>query len=377
MNFLENITFRRHRAQSLNETNISSDKSINGSTLDVTASSLPNVSSNENDELLEELKNEIDKLKLELAAAHGEIINLSLENTQLKNSLQESSSKNELLKKATNELRSNLCSPINQSKLSTPIAKTKKQKKEHRKDNSTLKEITCTPKRKLASLNQTLTNEAKTNNITSDETIEKNKNITHKKCQKICILSSNKDNNILTIAEQNFENRKVIHYLTPNVGIKKMTENLDNKLKDYTLNDYCVILIGEEDFLTTNNYFDIIIHLRHTLQSMIHTNIILCVPTYKCREYSMMFNWRVETFNNLLFFDILSHEYAYVIDSNLQLSYDYDMFSRRNGKLNNVGMHNVFDNIKEFILNLEIQNNIVNTDNYDQLTDNKSDFFRV
>lgn len=39
-----------------------------------------------------------------------------------------------------------------------------------------------------------------------------------------------------------------------------------------------------------------------------------------------MFNWRVETFNNLLYLDIMTHEHAYILDSNKYLDYNYNMF---------------------------------------------------
>lgn len=85
------------------------------------------------------------------------------------------------------------------------------------------------------------------------------------------------------------------------------------------MDDFCVILIGENDFYKTDNYVNIIVKLRETLQKVQNTNIIICVPTFKLSNYSILFNWRIETFNNLLYLDLQTYNYATVFDSNLDL----------------------------------------------------------
>lgn len=203
------------------------------------------------------------------------------------------------------------------------------------------------------------------------------------KIRKMCIISSNKSNSVLKIAENTFQDSQIIHYLTPNAGINTLTEDLELKLKNYTLQDYCIILIGQDDFLSTNNYFDTIITLRKRLQTLEYTNIILCLPTYRCKKFSAVFNWRVETFNNLLYLDILSNNYAYLVDSNLQLSYDDRMFSYVNGNVNNQGMKSIFDNVKYLVDDLIKYNNeydiLINDSNektdQSNMTKSNSDFF--
>lgn len=73
-----------------------------------------------------------------------------------------------------------------------------------------------------------------------------------------------------------------------------------------------------------------------------------------------MYNSRIETFNNLLYLDIHSYNYAILFDSNLDLTYDRTMF-KFNGSINDHGIKNIFENLKHFyIVNNEIQENNIN-----------------
>lgn len=63
----------------------------------------------------------------------------------------------------------------------------------------------------------------------------------------------------------------------------------------------------------------------------------------------MMFNSRIEYFNRLLYLDILTLQYAYLFDSNLNLDYDYSSFSRLNGKINNHSLDVIFKDISAAI----------------------------
>lgn len=66
-----------------------------------------------------------------------------------------------------------------------------------------------------------------------------------------------------------------------------------------------------------------------------------------------MYNRRIENFNKLLYLDACTHYCAYLFDSNYYLSYDYNMFWKKSGSVNNRGMANIFVNInlmlQEFI----------------------------
>lgn len=346
MNFFGNITQRRRqrrRSDTNEELNVTNELS---STLDGTTSSMPNMSDDDNDET-RNLRLEIEKLQLELSTAHEEINNLSIENTELKKALKESTSKNQTVIKAAKLLSSELLTP-NKSKqqLTTPRRTTKSSQKRKSVDRTRIQEtppkITATPVTPTP--------------VGNPQNIERTKyDVQVQGKQKLCILSTNKTNRILTIASRTFPNYQICHYLTPTCGIKKLVSDVDVKLKDFTMNDYCIIMVGEEDFRQTNNYVELTIYIRETLLKIKHTNVILCLPTYKLSDHSAMFNCRIETFNNLLYLDVCTNNYALLFDSNLNLTCDYEMFLRSNGSLNNHGMTNVFENLSKLI-NIEKSN---------------------
>lgn len=163
-------------------------------------------------------------------------------------------------------------------------------------------------------------------------------------------MSSNNVNTILSTAQNTFPSHDICHYILTNCGIKRLLNNLDKKLLNFTKNDYCLIFIGSKDFESTVNYSDLIIDIRDILMKLQHTNIILCLPSYKFNGYSVLYNSRIEAFSNLLFHDIYTYSYAILIDSNLNLNYDDTMFYKRSGILNNLGLKTIFDSLKSFIL---------------------------
>ncbi|KAL0858270.1 hypothetical protein ABMA27_012174 [Loxostege sticticalis] len=216
------------------------------------------------------------------------------------------------------------------------------------------------------------TEQTNNNNARDFRTSIKNKTRLEK--NKMCFLSTNRNNNILSIAEQFFsKDYNLCHYLMPNVDLKQLLKGIGSKLANFTENDFCVILIGHQDFTTTRDYTDIILHLRKTLQEHYNTNIIICLPTFKCCYNTSMFNQRIEHFNSLLYLDNISQEYAYLLDSNLHLEYDKTMFNRRNGVINNNGMRVVFTHLSEMIngilsyYNTFSKNSGNNTENNQQL----------
>lgn len=82
----------------------------------------------------------------------------------------------------------------------------------------------------------------------------------------------------------------------------------------------------------------------------------------------------------------MSHEYAYLYDSNRHLSYNFDMFNTRNGQLNNTGMRTILTylrkttirNIMYYYKNnqIEQENTITLNDNTTNEVKDESDFFR-
>lgn len=199
-----------------------------------------------------------------------------------------------------------------------------------------------------------------------NKTIEKNK---------ICLLSTNKRNNLLSIAETTLgHDFELCHYLIPNCNTDHLITDIQLKLTDFTMKDFCVILIGEEDFNVTKDYYEQILHIKGTLQQIDYTNVVLCLPTFRCRKFTDMFNSRVEHFNNLIYMDNTTHEYAYILDSNLNLKYDHTMFHRQTGTVNDAGMQVIvndlnillkkitFWNFPESDTSQEIQENNLTTD---------------
>lgn len=366
---------------------------------------------------IEELEHMVAKLELDLNSADLEIQNLICENYKLKDQLARK-------EKNVNQLKSFCISSSKKKNISgrrkhlnkqhqlstseytphaansqvqhatlhgnneTTVKSSSKQNTSERKRTKRKKVTDTSSPKNIDDLNKKLKSSSTPNKVTMQNDIHNiNLSVIRQETdikinRKLCIISSNRTNKVRQIAEKNFPESQVIHYLSPNAGIEKLTENIDQKLKDFTHRDYCVILIGERDFSTTNDYVNLIVNIRNTLIYQNHTNIVLCLPTYKCKETSAVFNWRVETFNNLLYLDILNHKYAYLMDSNLKLTYDYDMFTKFSGILNNRGLDNMFKNINLLVNELIVYNESLGINNIDimetsNVIDNSnSDFFR-
>lgn len=352
MNFLENITFRRARTHS--DTN---DQSVNLSeTLEGTTSSLPDIS----DDYIEEknkLQEQNEELSLQLKSAHAEIETLLLENKGLKQQLSELTKNNDLLKKITH-------SPV-KPKVATPKHKQNLQTKNKQTQTfSCTKSLqnTCVSERdKEVSFIKNLVEPtqmtvALDNIKQSTHTVQ---NIKHIIKRKLCIISTNNYNKILSIAENTIsKNSELCHYITPNCGATPLLNGLHEKTRGFTKNDFCIIMIGEEDFFNETDYLPLIFHIRSILQDIKHTNIILCVPTFKYGLDANSYNLRVQYFNNLLNLDILSYKHAYLFDSNKSLTYDYTMFRRRSGTINNYGIRTIFDHLTKYIMDIQRYNDI-------------------
>lgn len=187
---------------------------------------------------------------------------------------------------------------------------------------------------------------------------------------KICILSTNNRNAILTTAQHFLSERfDICHYLTHGIGIRQLIKDLDRKLMNYTEKDFCIIFIGEGDFKYSQNYSDLVLHIKNTLSNVKHTNIIICTPIFNCGNRSNMYNSRIEAFNKLLCQDIIKFEYAYLLDVNRNLSYDYDMFHRWTGYINKYGLKTVLHDVNEmvnFIENIKTKKNTLTTSNAKQ-----------
>lgn len=354
MNFLENITFRSTRTRTEPEDDSITSQAVN----ETTNNSMPDLSEDDDDSEIKTLTNEIEKLTIQLNGAHKEIEILSLENNNLKQTNDELRKRNELLensnsnspckqratttKKSTNtkETQTEPDSTVSPSKNSQILTTQKKSQVEsQKKGNNKRLDKPGAPMESAKRVSTEGTLQIQDPKATKSESTK----------NKICIVSANKVNNILSIAEDTFQNHQICHYISPNCGLLRLLSNLHQKVIDYTMKDHCIILVGEEDFQKTNNYVEIIIEARRILEEIKHTNIILCVPTFQLSDYSTMFNWRIETFNNLLQLDLQTYNYATAFDSNLDLFYDFTMFSKVNRKINDCGMRNIFRNLQLMI----------------------------
>lgn len=316
-----------------------------------TPRSLPNVSSHDLS-IKKGLRNEIDQLKLKLLSAHEEIERLNSEVTSLTRTLNSCHKQMSTYKKILGE---------NTPQKTTPVG-TRTKKVKSLQISKKLESLLTPVQMKNTPEPRTL---AATSNIDDEDThpvtkplpLKRNYQYSEMNNNKLCIISSNKRNKVRQIIENALsDDLQICHFLKPNAGIKELLQGIYSKTMNFTKKDHCVICIGEEDFRTTNNYVDLVFLIRETLQDLDHTNFIICLPTYKCNHVSGIFNWRVETFNNLLYLDVESHRHAFLNDSNLELSYDYNMFHSRGGVLNNYGFKRLVSGIKKTVEHVNIYN---------------------
>jgi hypothetical protein len=352
MNFLENITFRRNRTKSNSIITESTCEEI----MDGSSNSLPGISQDGDTELqLIMYKEQIEKLTTELNSAHNEIELLSTENNNLKRINEDLVKKTELYKKVTQ-------SPI--PKNLTPRAKRQKKNNKQLSPPNTIKE------------KEHLNFSQPSSKLSRDGASSSPKTIMSEEKHKLCILSTNKRINLLNIFERNFLNKfEFCHYLTPHLDCINLLNGLDKKLSRYTMNDYCIIFIGPDDFVETKKYVYLILQLRQILLKISNTNIIICLPTYKFNNFSDMFNLRVNHFNQLLYLDVITHEHAYIFDTNKNLAYDYTMFNKKTGEINNRAMTSIIRDLYKYIDVIPYYTNY-NADNYSfNNIQNTDDFF--
>lgn len=340
MNFLENITFRRARANSeprLNDSDVATSLSLNE-----TVTSIPDMSVEEIDEV-KKLRDQVMNITLELQTAHSRIEMLTLENKELRQL-------NENLTKKTCDTD---IIPNSPAKTKRSASKKKSKNTQKETDVNVDSEVFLAQKK-------------------DKETHSDNGYKYQAKAPKICIISTDNKNQVLNIAENTLRWSQRCHYVTPHGNTQQLLAGIKEKLSDFSMEDYCIILIGEEDFKVTKVYVNIVTQLREMLQEIKHTNFIICTPTYKLGNFASLHNWRVELFNNLLYMDIITHEHAYFIDSNMNLNCDYHMFDRYTGRINNFGLKTIFKDVYEMILYIQSSKDVLNDidPNRDRLSNN-------
>lgn len=184
----------------------------------------------------------------------------------------------------------------------------------------------------------------------------------HRRRRKLSILSNCNYTASLDIIENTFgKHFEYCHYLLRNCSIKEIVSNILKKAQSFNIDDYIIIMIGEQDFRNMEDATVLVKIIRETLNHITHTNIILCCPTYILG--APIHNYKVEMFSRLLCLDIETHKYAYFIDSNSDLS--YETFSRSTGKINKLGLKRIYEGIFRRLL-VDIKNYPIDSD-YDNL----------
>lgn len=168
----------------------------------------------------------------------------------------------------------------------------------------------------------------------------------------ICVLSSNGYNKTLsTLDDMLSEHFHIIHYLKTNCGIKELLHGIETKVVNYTYRDYCIVFIGDYDFTSSKDYFELTNYIKNALQKIQHTNVILCLPTYRLNKH--IFNGRVESFSNMLYWDSVIHEYAYLLDTNLNLHYSRHMYRGHTGIIKTNALRIISKDLKRMILHIK------------------------
>lgn len=393
MNFLENITFRRKRSSTSNQNESESTSQI----LDATVNSLPDLTDDEETDLVKGLREEIDNLTIQLSSAHLEIETLSLENNDLKNNIKELSKKNEFYKNVAQSPAKKMSTP---KKSKTPSKthnlksvisnKTFEDKIVQTEQVETVQQSKKSPqkksKRKLNTQNKKIVDnsEIKFSKIPTHVTERK---VAQQNSSKVVLISSNAHNKVLQVAEDTMNGSNgttlVRHYLTPNGGIKQLLQGIDSKVKSLTKTDYCVILIGEEDFKQSCDYINLTNYIRDTLSKIKHTNFIISLPTYKYSfeptviNYLNMYNYKIDTFGKLLYVDNLAHKYAHIFDSNSYIPANKEMYNLRSGMMKNAGLRTILNNICHMITDTSLQlDTDCSVENSNYIKPNDMQFFR-
>lgn len=331
-------------------------------------SSLPNLSAQHkniscpvlqlNNEIVEDLKEKIRSLEKQLEITEYELENQLSENHVLGKKILEYENKISKL--------SHICRSPHKSSYSSTQAKTKSYKKKNRadlsrtpferKDRDDIIHMPESNKYIDKDHNELLTIVPHVNSSLLDTSspVKKRTNAIPTNLNKtnICVLSSNKYNKTLSTFENVLTgDYHVVHYLKPYCGIKELLDGIEIKVQNYTYRDFCIVFVGDENFMTSQDHFKLINHIKEALQKIQHTNVILCLPTYRLNKH--IFNGRVESFSNILYRDSQVHDYAYLLDTNLNLQYNHGMYRAYSGIIKTSALRVIFKDLQGLIILIE------------------------
>lgn len=307
-------------------------------------------------EQTEELKEKNFKLQLELESADEEIKNLLSENYALKNRITKLESLNKTLTQICSSTK-RVSSNIKRNSLKKRVLEFSNidnsiieqvENRQNDLDTNVVKSLNPSNKDSKVQETKTYADYTATNNNKETKTNKATNNDYQRGKRKLCVLSSNSTIRVLQLIRSTLDHTDICHYITPGAGISQLLKGIENKLCDFDYDDYCILFIGDADFKETYKYSELIEYIRNKLQNVQHTNIVICLPTYRSANYSNLYNKRVEIFNNLLYRDNKNYEYAYLLDSNKKMEYATKMYTR-GGFVSNYGYKIIIENLNELI----------------------------
>lgn len=355
----DNVTLRKPAQnkhlvlKETSDTELSTDmsyESIQSENDDIDATYNPNRSCpdvrNIAEETIREYKNIITNLESRLQSAEDEIENLILENGILKKQIDEK----DLTIKKLNCICTSPTKVLNNKKqrktlnLSEILLSDQINKQDDLRNQQNLSSIS-TSALEIRGGAPTLLKDTILRSNNQAYTAVSTSRVNREKV-KLCVLSNHKNVGTLQALESSIsDNVLYCHHSVPDGGIKELLNGLNNKLQNFTMNDYCIIFVGEQDLINSDNSINLVNYIRESLLNITHTNKIICVPTYVCG--ALIYNYKVEMFNNLLTMDMQSNNYAYIFDTNRDLT--LDMFSYHSGKITKYGIKNVFVSLMIFL----------------------------
>lgn len=283
---------------------------------------------------LDSLKEEVTNLRVQLESAESEIESMLSENCNLKREI------NRYVKKV--EELTKLC-------LNTSTTGRRKNRKNRKNNNQTMPNIEVENELQDRFLDTNITSTPIIHGKVIDAT-EQPVSLLKTKKTRVDIFSNFKRRDLANLTESYLDQHQLCRYTYPGADIHQMLAGIETKLQDFTLDDYCVVFIGENDFTVSKNLHCIIDFIREKLLLVQHTNVMIVLPTYKsCSTSLNLFNSRIESFNNLLYLDNIRHKYAYLIDSNKNLDYSPNMFNFNTGRPNSKAMKIICTDLADLI----------------------------
>lgn len=351
-----NITFRQRKSRSftdlsicINEHNITNDSS----SLDASIQSLPNTSITEN-EYTNKLQQQIDRQKLQIESANLEIEKISLENTELRKTIDSQEKSLLLLRRMVSDSNQNILStPVNKKRRSTVSRNNTPTKMYSENSNKYISQI-CTLEKQVKNFQQELENSKKQieqlnntiNTLENTRTIQTIKKLDNSKCSYLDketlqsypaqasseitmktenIKSKNSLKNkskVIVIADQlgrgvrhalqNLlgEEFTVICLCKPGAKMYDLLSSYKQDLLSLTVTDYVVLMGGIND----KNPIELKYNVEAWVNSLTNTNVLICEIPYNRLLNEKRLNYELrficKRYNNSVFVDMNFNQFV-------------------------------------------------------------------